>query len=132
MTTIKRILIILRSIAISYAISILLIMIYAILLANTSIPESTIPISTFVISLVSVFLGSSMSMIKIRENGLVNGGIVGFIYIMILYILSSVFSTGFGLNGYSFAMIIFNVLIGMIGGIIGVNMIKDERNKKWH
>ena len=73
-----------------------------------------------------------MSMIKIRENGLVNGGIVGFIYIMILYILSSVFSTGFGLNGYSFAMIIFNVLIGMIGGIIGVNMIKDERNKKWH
>ena len=131
MTTFKRFLIILRSIAISYIISIVLIMIYAILLANTSIPESTIPISTFVISLISVFLGSSMSMIKIRENGLLNGAIVGFVYIILLYILSSIFSTGFGINGYSFAMIIFNVLIGMIGGIIGVNMIKEERIKRW-
>ena len=130
MTTFKRLLIILRSIAFSYIISIILLMIYAFLLANTNIPESTIPISTFVISLVSVFLGSSMSMIKIKENGLINGGIVGFIYIILLYILSSIFSTGFGLNGYSFAMIIFNVLIGMIGGIIGVNLIKEERNKR--
>lgn len=130
MPTMKRFLIIIRCIAISYAFSILLLMIYALLLAHTSLPESTIPISTFIISLISVFLGSSLSMIKIRENGLINGAIVGLIYIFILYLLSSIFSTGFGLNGYAFSMIVFNVLIGMIGGIIGVNMIKEERKKR--
>lgn len=130
MSVVKRGFIILRSIAISYVISMILMMIYAFLLAHTSISESTIPISTFVISLISVFIGSSLSMIKIRENGLMNGGIVGLIYILLLYILSSIFSTGFGLNGYAIAMIAFHVLIGMIGGIIGVNMIKEERKKR--
>jgi len=130
MSTFKRFFIILRNIGISYVISIILLMIYALLLAYTNISESTIPVITFVISLISVFIGSSLSMIKIRENGLMNGGLVGLIYILLLYFFSSIFSTGFGLNGYSFWMIIFNVLIGMIGGIIGVNMIQEERNQR--
>ncbi|MBQ9314840.1 MAG: TIGR04086 family membrane protein [Clostridia bacterium] len=130
MTLIKRVFIILRSIAISYFISLLMLMVFALLLAYTNISESTIPIVTFVVSLVSVFIGSSIAMIKIRENGLINGGLVGLIYVLVLYVLSSIFVTGFGLNGFSFSMIIFNVLIGMIGGIIGVNMIKEERIKR--
>lgn len=130
MTTLKRFMIIIRNIAIAYSISLLLLMIYALLLTYTNLSESTIPIITFVISLISVLIGSSLTMIKIRENGLINGGLVGFIYIILLYVLSSLFSTGFGLNGYSFSMIIFNVLIGMIGGIIGVNMIKEEKGKR--
>lgn len=130
MTISKKVFVILRSIIIAYLISVFLIVIYSLLLANTNISESTIPTVTFVISLISVFIGSSLSLIKIREKGLINGGIVGFFYIMILYLLSSIFSVGFGINGYSFSMIIFNVLIGMIGGIIGVNMIKEEKNRK--
>ena len=47
--------------------------------------------------------------------------------ILTLYFLSSIFSTGFGLNGYAFSMIIFNIIIGMIGGIIGVNMCKEGK-----
>ena len=130
MTTIKRLIIILRSTVISYVISIFMLMVYALLLAHTNLSESTIPIVTFVISLISVLIGSSLTMIRIRENGLINGGLVGLIYILLLYLLSSIFVTGFGLNGYSFSMIIFNVLIGMIGGIIGVNMIKEEKNRR--
>ena len=130
MTTMKRLFIIFRSIAISYIISILMLMVYALLLAHTNLSEGTIPAVTFVISLISVLIGSSITMIKIRENGLMNGGFVGLFYIIILYLLSSIFSTGFGLNSYSFSMIVFNVLIGMIGGIIGVNMIKEERKKR--
>lgn len=132
MTISKKVFVILRSIIISYLISIFMIMVYAILLAYTNLSESTIPVVTFVISLISVFIGSSLSLIKIREKGLINGGIVGFFYVIILYLLSSISSTGFGMNGYSFSMIIFNVLIGMIGGIIGVNMIKEEKIKRWH
>lgn len=130
MSTMKRIMVILRSVMIAYAFSVIMFLLYAFLLAHTNLSESTIPIITFVITLVSVFLGSSISLIKIRENGLLNGGIVGLIYILLLYVLSSVFGTGFGLNGYSFSMIFFTVLIGIIGGIIGVNMIKEERIKR--
>ena len=48
-------------------------------------------------------------------------------FILVLYFLSSIFSTGFGLNGYAFSMIIFNIIIGMIGGIIGVNMCREGK-----
>lgn len=123
----KRVTIILKNVFIAYCIALLMFLIYAFALEFTSIPESSIPIVALVVSMISVFIGSSFAVIKIKENGLINGGLVGLIYILILYLLSSIFSTGFGINGYSFAMIIFNVIIGMIGGIIGVNMCKEGR-----
>lgn len=127
MTNLNRIMLILKNVVISYAITLFLFMLYAFILEFTGVPESSIPLSTFVITMVSVFIGSSLTVIKIREKGLINGGLVGLAYILLLYILSSIFVTGFGLNGFSFSMIIFNVIVGMIGGIIGVNMCKEGK-----
>lgn len=123
----KRVTIILKNVFIAYCIALLMFLIYAFALEFTAIPESSIPIVVFVVSMISVFIGSSFAVIKIKENGLINGGLVGLIYILVLYLLSSIFSTGFGMTGYSFSMIVFNVIIGMIGGIIGVNMCKEGR-----
>lgn len=58
---------------------------------------------------------------KIRRNGLVNGGLVGGIYILILYIISSLLNWKFGLNMQSIIMIIVGTIFGILGGIIGVN-----------
>ena len=117
--------VILKNVFIAYFITLLLFLVYSLLLEFTPIPVSSIPL--FISCMLSVFIGSSLAVIKIRENGLINGGLVGLIYILVLYFLSSIFSTGFGLNGYAFSMIIFNIIIGMIGGIIGVNMCKEGK-----
>ena len=127
MENVKRMGIIIRSVIFSYIITLVFIVIYSFVLAFTSVPESSIPLFTFVSGMISVFIGSSISLIKIKEKGLVNGGIVGLLYILILYVLSSIFSTGFGVNGYAFWMILFNIIVGMIGGIIGVNMCKEGK-----
>ena len=119
--------VILKNVFIAYFITLLLFLVYSLLLEFTPMPESSIPLFGFISCMLSVFIGSSLAVIKIRENGLINGGLVGFIYILVLYILSSIFSTGFGLNGYAFSMIVFNIIIGMIGGIIGVNMCKEGK-----
>ena len=92
MTGLKRTTVILVSVFLSYVISLLLFMIYALMLEHTSIPESSIPITTSVIGMISVFIGSSFAVIKIKEKGLINGALVGFIYILLLYLLSSFFS----------------------------------------
>lgn len=127
MENIKRLTVIFRNVVFSYIITLVLIVIYSFVLAFTSVPESSIPLFTFVSGMISVFIGSSVSLIKIKEKGLINGGIVGLLYILILYVLSSIFSTGFGVNGYAFWMILFNVIVGMIGGIIGVNISKEGK-----
>ena len=58
---------------------------------------------------------------KIRRNGLLNGGLVGGVYILILYIISSLLNWKFGLNMHSIIMIIVGTIFGILGGIIGVN-----------
>lgn len=118
---------ILKNVFVAYFLTLIFYFVYSLLLEFTPIPESSIPLFGFISSMLSVFIGSSLAVIKIRENGLINGGLVGLVYILSLYLLSSIFSTGFGLNGYAFSMIIFNIIIGMIGGIIGVNMCKEGK-----
>ena len=127
MENVKRMAIIFKNVVLAYIITLVLFVLYSFVLTFTSVPESSIPLFTFVTGMISVFIGSSMAVIKIKEKGMVNGALVGLIYILILYLLSSIFSTGFGVNGYAFSMILFNVIIGMIGGIIGVNMCKEGK-----
>lgn len=111
MENIKSVGIILKNVIFSYIITLILFVIYAFILEFTDVPETSIPLFTFVVSMISVFIGSSLAVIKIKEKGLINGALVGLIYILSLYIFSSIFSTGFGLNGYAFSMIIFNVIV---------------------
>ena len=113
-----------KSVLIAYIITFILTLIYAILLSYTNISESTIPTCMFVINIFSVFIASSIAVIKIKENGLKNGGLAGLMYIIIMYLLSSLTSVGFAVSGYAISTIIFNILLGMVGGIIGVNIAK--------
>jgi putative membrane protein (TIGR04086 family) len=67
-------------------------------------------------------IGSSISTLKIKKNGILNGSMVGLIYISAIYIISSIISTEFSLNINSIIMIASAILSGIIGGIIGVNI----------
>ena len=96
-------------------------LIFASLLTYTSIAESTIPVVTIIITIISVLIGSSLSMYTIKRNGILNGSTIGLIYIITIYILSSIIEETFLLNAYSIVMIIGSILAGSLGGIIGVN-----------
>ena len=102
--------------------TLLLLLIFAIILTYTSLKESIINPVIIVISVISILIGSSISTLKISKNGLLNGGLVGIIYILTIYLLSSITSSGFSINLYSIIMMILSIIAGMIGGIIGVNM----------
>ena len=117
----KNIKIITKSIFLSYAITLFLILIYSAILAYTDVSESTIPTCLFIIGMISVFVSSSLAVMNIKQNGLKNGGTIGLLYVLILYLLSSFSETGFVLTKYSTLTIVFYIFLGMIGGIIGVN-----------
>ena len=117
--------IVLKGVLLTCVLNILFILVYATILAYTDVAESTIPTVMFVINLVGIFIASSISAIKIKSNGLKYGGLIGFVYIIVLYLLGAFTSVGFALSSYSIATIIFNILIGMVGGIIGVNLAKN-------
>ena len=100
-----------KGVFLGYLLTIIQILVYSIILANTSVSEKTIPICVFIFSVLSVFIASSIVCIKIKENGLKNGGLVGLFYILIIYIIGSLLSGGFSLTTYSITTIIFNILL---------------------
>ena len=107
--------------ALSIAITLILLFVFALLLTYTNMQENIIKPVVIIISAISVLIGSSISTMKIKKNGLLNGGLIGIIYIVIIYILSSLIGTDFNLNISSIIMIIVNIITGMLGGIIGIN-----------
>lgn len=106
---------------VSIVITIIGLIIFATLLTYTSIAESTIPTVTIIITIVSILTGSSICMSTVRKNGILNGVLIGLIYIGFIYILSSTIEGNFALDLKSIIMVIGAIIAGAVGGIIGVN-----------
>ena len=113
---------ILKGTIISIFFTLILLFIFSIILTYTSISESVIPPVIIVISAISILIGSSISSMKIKKNGFINGLFVGLIYMVFIYIISSIANTNFALSLTSIIMIISGIIAGIIGGIVGVNL----------
>ena len=112
---------ILKGVGISLISTLVMLIIFSIILTYTNIQENVINPVIMIITAISILIGSSLGNIKIRKNGLINGGIIGAIYIIIIYLISSILNWRFSLNIQSVIMIITAVVFGILGGIIGVN-----------
>lgn len=108
--------------AIAIILSLIFLTIYAAILSFTSVSETTMVPVVLVLTGISILIGSSMSSISIKKQGIINGGLVGLIYVLFLYIVSSIAGIGFGLNMNAIIMLIVGIITGMIGGVIGVNI----------
>lgn len=107
--------------AFSIIITLIGLLIYSLILSYTSAAENTMPTTIIIITAVSILIGSTISTSNIKKNGIVNGMLVGIIYIATIYLISSIITGNFLLSSNSIIMIIASVLTGALGGIIGVN-----------
>ena len=106
---------------IAFIVTLVLLIVFSAILTYTNIKEEVINPVIIIITAISILIGSSIVNMKIRKNGLANGGIIGGTYILLLYVISSMLNWNFGLNLQSIIMIIVGIVFGIIGGIIGVN-----------
>lgn len=110
---------------IALLISLICIFLYAVILVNTTIQEKTIKPVIITITGISILIGSSISSLKIKKKGIVNGMCVAVLYLESFYILSSIALCGFYLNLSSIITILVGIAFGGIGGIIGVNIKRN-------
>ena len=113
---------IIKGTVISIILSLILLTIYAALLSYTSISENTMVPVIITITGISILIGSSISSMHIKKQGMLNGALVGIIYMLTIYILSSIFLSSFELTTNSIIMIAVGIGTGMIGWVSGVNM----------
>lgn len=115
---------IIEGVGISFIVTVVLLFILASILTYSSVQENIINPSIIVITAISILIGSSIKNKKMTKNGILNGGLVGGIYIAIIYLISSLLNWEFRLNMQSLLMILIGMFFGIIGGIIGVNQKK--------
>lgn len=112
----------LKGLVISIITTIMLILCFSMILVKTDFNEQYIDTVIVIISSVSILIGTSISTIKIKKNGIFNGIIVSLFYMLILYVCSSILNGKFSIEAGTIYMLIFGVLLGILGGIIGVNI----------
>lgn len=111
----------LKGVAISLLATVILLVIFSAVLTFTNIQENVITPVIIIITAISILLGSSIGNSKIKKNGLINGGLIGGIYMLTIYLISSILNWNFGLTIQSIIFIAVGVVFGILGGIIGVN-----------
>ncbi len=119
--TSKNYLYILKGVIISIIFTLIFLFIFSIVLTYTNMSEKFINPTIIVITAISILIGSSIGNLKVKRNGLLNGAIIGAMYLIFIYFVSSILSGNFSVTLESIIMIIAGMIFGMIGGIIGVN-----------
>ena len=117
----KPIISIIKGTAISFLAPIIALTVFAVLLTYTELSENTIKPVIITVTGISILIGSSIGTRKLRKNGLMTGGAIGVLYILSIYLVSSVMNSNFVLSWISVIMIGVGVVGGVLGGIIGVN-----------
>lgn len=112
----------LRETIISFILSLILIFILAFIISKTTVSESIIVPGIIVISSVSIMFGGIRLSKAKKQKGLINGALLGIIYMAGMYLISSIILKDFSLNVKSLIMILSGMLGGVLGGIIGVNL----------
>lgn len=119
----------LRGLLASYIITIPAFMIFALILTNLDFPQRLLTPAVVVITVISVLIAGAVSTRGVRSRGWLNGSIVGLIYMLVLYLFSSILCKDFSVDRYVITMTIIGVLAGAIGGIMSVNSPKDKKYK---
>ncbi len=112
---------VLKGAGISLLMTVILLIVFSLLLTYTNIQENVINPVIIMITAVSILIGSSIGIGKMKKDGLINGAIVGVVYMIVIYLISSILNWKFKLNIQSIIMIGIGIAFGILGGIIGVN-----------
>jgi len=112
---------ILKGVIISIIFTLIFLFVFSIILTYTNISESFITPVIIVITAISIFIGSSIGNIKMKRNGLLNGALIGGIYLLSIYLMSGIINQNFSFSTASIIIIVAGMICGMFGGIIGVN-----------
>ncbi|WMM26836.1 TIGR04086 family membrane protein [Tissierella sp. MB52-C2] len=112
----------LKGLVLSYIITCILILFSSVLLTYSSLSEMKMPLLNTITMLISITVGSIYTAAKVKEKGWISGGIVGIAYYIILIALNMIFLRPLVFDIFSASKIILSSVIGVIGGIIGINL----------
>lgn len=112
----------LQGLLLAFIITAVLIFISSVIITYTNISESKMNLLNTIVMIISITSGSIYVAIKAKEKGWINGGILGLCYFLIILLINIVFLKPFTFDIFLISRLIISVIMGIIGGIIGINL----------
>ncbi|HOE57368.1 MAG TPA: TIGR04086 family membrane protein [Bacillota bacterium] len=112
----------LKSLGLCLVFSFILIMLYALILSFTSMSDSSMKTIIQVIMIASITVSSIYGGKKLSRKGWLFGAALGLVFTLLLVPLGIGFGQSFSLDKYFAAKILMGSTVGLVGGIIGVNL----------
>lgn len=114
----------LTGLGISYAFTVLVFIVYAILLTYTEVTEKNLPLVVMITVVVSVLIAGFDAAKGAKQKGWLWGMGAGFIYAFIMILIGMCFKPSFSVDAKTIVTLILSLAGGGLGGIIGVNISK--------
>lgn len=118
------VLLLFKCVGLSYIMTLIIFLFVALILCFTEFPESMIGSAVVITTIISIMFGGTCTARRAKTRGWLNGAIAGLMYMIILYLVSSMSGKGFGINKYVVVMMLVGAVAGAIGGIVGINLKK--------
>jgi putative membrane protein (TIGR04086 family) len=119
-----------KGILVSYIITIPAFIIFSFILTYTDFPEKFIRTVVLITTIMSVMVAGAVAIRNVKSRGWLNGAFVGFIYIFVLYVLSSLVFKDFSIDKNVISMTAIGIFSGAIGGIIGINIQANANSRR--
>lgn len=108
----------------SIGLTVVCILVFSLILLNTNISESYIDVIVTVLFGICIMIGSFISSKIKKKHGVLNGLLVTIINILFMYLISSAVVNDFSIGTNTAIMICVDIILGIVGGVIGVNIKK--------
>lgn len=111
-----------KGLLISFVMTVLLLIIFTLVLTFTNISENMLTVFNSISIITSIAIGSVYISYKANRKGWIVGGIIGFCYIIIIILVGAMINKELGFDLYIITKILIALIVGIIGGMIGVNL----------
>ena len=117
---------ILKGEIIAFIINILGLIILSLVMTYSTISDTKIPTLVIAVNTLAILIGSPIATIKLEKKGIINGLIIGSLYIAIYLLISLIFAGSVSFSIKTILIITLGIIAGGIGGIIGVNLNRKK------
>lgn len=107
-----------RGILHSVIVSLILVFTFALIILVAGLPSSFIKPGAQIIKVLGIFWGVTVTLRHIENRGWLFGGLVGFVYTLLMFLIFSIIDSNFGITTGLLADILFACVIGVFSAMI--------------
>ena len=125
---VRGILDIVKTVVIAVLVSMVLVLVFALIVKATDLSEETIGYVNVGIKIVSVMIGTLLGFKRGGSSGWLKGLIGGLLYVVTSFFVFASISGGFSMADLSWVDILTGAVVGLLCGVIAVNVKKKAKN----